>query len=212
MSVAEKSPGAFVTLDQQAKLSVLRMVGTSSRIVRLAYYLIAGLLIATVAILFIPWQQTLRGRGRVVAFNPVDRQFNIESSIVGRVVAIHVVEGTKVKEGDVLFELQDNDPDFRQNMMTQVDAIKTKQRAYEEKVKSYEEKVQFIRDSMRYGLEAADTYISVAKQMVDAEQQNLTAAQASLAYYKADLERTKSLAQSGIDSEQKLQLAPAELC
>jgi len=53
----------------------------------------------------LPWQQSVRGTGRVIAFNPLDRRVNVEAPVQGRVRRLHVVENQVVKKGEPLVEL-----------------------------------------------------------------------------------------------------------
>ncbi|MFN3431068.1 MAG: transporter, partial [Candidatus Sericytochromatia bacterium] len=60
--------------------------------------LLAGLLIAlagtsALALAFTPWQQTASGKGRVIAYAPLDRQQALEAPLDGRVTRWHVQEG-----------------------------------------------------------------------------------------------------------------------
>ena len=48
--------------------------------------------------------------GRVIALTPLERQQTISAPVDGRVVRWHVVEGTRVKQGDVVVDVSDNDP------------------------------------------------------------------------------------------------------
>ncbi len=64
------------------------------------------------ALLLLPWIQTVPGKGRVVAFSPTEREQRIIAPIDGRVKQWFIMEGTQVKKGDPLVELMDVDPDI----------------------------------------------------------------------------------------------------
>lgn len=57
-----------------------------------------------------PWTQTVHGTGRAVAFDPVQRPQPVVSPIQGRILKWYVKEGDRVKLGDRLVDLVDNDP------------------------------------------------------------------------------------------------------
>ena len=63
-------------------------------------------------ILMLPWQQTARGSGNVIAYSPTDREQVIDAPIKGRVKKWHVMEGSEVAPGDVLVELEDIDGQY----------------------------------------------------------------------------------------------------
>ena len=62
----------------------------------IAQFLMALLVAAPVALVFVPWRQSVSGSGRVVGYAPLDRQFNIEAPIYGRVMQWLVAEGSRV--------------------------------------------------------------------------------------------------------------------
>ncbi|MCS6838255.1 MAG: efflux RND transporter periplasmic adaptor subunit [Bdellovibrionaceae bacterium] len=75
-----------------------------------------------VAILFIPWQQTAVGKGRVIAFLPTERVQAITTHIAGRIQKWHVTEGSFVEEGDLLAEIIDNDPEILNRLRSEEQA------------------------------------------------------------------------------------------
>lgn len=50
------------------------------------------------ALLLLPWIQTVPGKGRVVAFSPTEREQRIIAPIDGRVKQWFIMEGTQVKK------------------------------------------------------------------------------------------------------------------
>ena len=57
MTVGVVSPGS-------GSLSALRLVQSSRNAQRLAQALVVGLVMSVIAMLFVPWQQSARGKGR----------------------------------------------------------------------------------------------------------------------------------------------------
>lgn len=76
-----------------------------------------------VALIVLPWQQTAKGSGRVIAYSPNDRTQEINAPVDGRIDKWHVFEGSKVKEGDLIVELTDNDPEILQRLREERDAL-----------------------------------------------------------------------------------------
>ena len=86
-----------------------------------------GLLLGFAIILFIPWTQTIRARGTVIALRQEQRLQQLNSVIAGRIVDWHVKEGDFVKAGDTLLQLsevKDNylDPALLNRTMEQITA------------------------------------------------------------------------------------------
>jgi len=84
------------------------------------------ILILVVVMIFIPWQQTSKGIGHVIALDPNDRAQNIMAPIEGRIKKWYVQDGSMVKEGDKLVEVVDNDPLILDRLVADRDAKKRK--------------------------------------------------------------------------------------
>jgi multidrug resistance efflux pump len=97
-------------------LPAINLVGSNRTAHYLSRILVILFLLVFVVVLFAPWRQFVRGTGRVIAFDPLDRRVNIEALVSGRVKKLHVVEGQRVKAGDLLVEIQDNDPNLLDNI------------------------------------------------------------------------------------------------
>ena len=89
----------------------------------------SGFLVIGLGFVLLPWQQTSVGNGRVIAFSPVDRQQDINSPIEGRIQKWHVSEGSKVKAGQMVVELSDNDPEIVQRLRSERTALEKRARA-----------------------------------------------------------------------------------
>jgi len=63
-------------------------------------------------IAFVPWTQTITVSGQLSAYTPYERPQDIESQITGRIRKWHIFEGVRVKQGDLILELDDYDPNF----------------------------------------------------------------------------------------------------
>ncbi len=75
---------------------------------------------------FMPWQQTTKGLGYVIANDPNDRTQDINSPISGRIRKIYVSDGSKVKQNDIIAEIVDNDPQILERIRQERDAKKRK--------------------------------------------------------------------------------------
>jgi multidrug resistance efflux pump len=80
---------------------------------RMARLVMVGSLLVLVglalAMVFVPWQQTVTGSGQVTAFAPEARPRTVESAIPARVREWRVVEGESVAAGDTIAVLEDID-------------------------------------------------------------------------------------------------------
>ncbi|HLT37256.1 MAG TPA: biotin/lipoyl-binding protein, partial [Enhygromyxa sp.] len=100
---------AYASSLDRARPSLLE--SRSPRVARvLARLFVVALVVTVLVLVFAPWQQSVVGHGRVVAYAPLERQQIIEAPIEGRISEWYVQEGERVTAKQVLAELSDNDP------------------------------------------------------------------------------------------------------
>ena len=85
-------------------LPALSLAGSAKFTRLFSRLLLLGFVAFVIGILWLPWRQFVSGAGRVIAFNPLDRRINIEAQVSGRVKHMHVVEGQRVKKGELIIE------------------------------------------------------------------------------------------------------------
>jgi len=78
----------------------------------IAISLLVLVTLVVLSLVFVPWQQSVTGYGRVIVFSPMDRPQSIEAQIPGKIVRWNVTEGQSVNAGDVIAEIEDIDSKF----------------------------------------------------------------------------------------------------
>lgn len=177
------------------------------RAARVARVLVAAFVLFTVAALLAPWTQNIRGRGKVLAYAPDQRQQPIEATISGRVEEWFVQEGTQVRKGDPIVKLTDNDESILDRLGAEQAAIEVRQLAQGEKVETLRSRVESIRRSQRAEIEAAEASVQIAQRGVEAAEQDLGAAIAELETNDLNLRRQEELFDDGLASQRELELA-----
>lgn len=112
------------------------------------------LLIVTFAfciLLFLPWQQNIRGKGTLTAFDPSKRAQQVESAIAGRIQDWNVIEGQYVQKGDTILtltEIKDKffDPELLPRTLSQINAKKAGIEAKEDKVVNLNNQITALND------------------------------------------------------------------
>lgn len=104
-------------------LPALTLTGSNRKSYFFSRFLTVGLIAVILFIVFAPWRQFVTGSGRVIAFNPLDRTVNIEAPVEGRVRKLNVVEGQVIKKGEIIAEIEDNDPNLIKNLQFQRDQL-----------------------------------------------------------------------------------------
>lgn len=193
-------------------LESLRLVRPSAAARALGKVLLWALLLAILAMAALPWQQTSRGTGRVIAYDPTQRPQTIEAPIYGRVTrwGDKIVEGARVKKGQMILEIADNDPMRVERLREQVDASQQKLSFASEKVKSYFAQIEEYRQSRTVIIESYQKLVEVAEQKIEAAQRDLEAATSAEWQLELDYKRQSTLAAEGVVSALKGQEAKAK--
>lgn len=177
------------------RFPALMLVDPNQRLTRLRKTVPFLILAALAWVSFMPWQQSVGGRGRVIAFDPLERRVNVEARVSGSVRVSHLVEGRRVKAGDVLIELEDNDPNFQANLARQRADAGRRRASLAARTNEMAQQIRQLEASMEAGLAAARERIRAAE---------IAAQTAQLRF-----ERIRDLFQDrrGLASEQDYELA-----
>ncbi|MFM7127807.1 MAG: HlyD family secretion protein, partial [bacterium] len=205
--VAERHPTTGGMLDKASNLPALRLVQPPRRSRALARFLLMSLLLLPVGLALIPWRQTVSGMGKIVALDPTERPQMIESPVSGRITHWWVQEGDRVKAGEKLVEILDNDPNFMQRLMDQRTAISTKLKAYQEKISLNELQIKLLEQARDLSVSSYKSQLEAAEEKVQQAGENLKAAQASLARDTSQVQRIRQLAKEGLASTRDLEVA-----
>jgi multidrug resistance efflux pump len=135
---AETERNPMPILDAEAGLTSLESIRSPKFIFRLTKICAISFIVLMISIVFLPWQQFIRGNGQIIAYNPLERRVVVEAPLSGRLDKSYVVDGKPVKKGDLLFELEDNDPELMKNLEFQAGAAKRRRDAVWLKVDSLE--------------------------------------------------------------------------
>ena len=135
-------------------------------------FLLLGFLAMPVALLFVPWQQTVQGRGQIVAFAPTERKQIVTALVGGQVRKWHVVEGSKVKIGDAIADIDDNDPELSGRLDAQRKFLFSRRKAAEEEVAEQNRAVEAQEKAATAAVGAARANRDAAALLVDVAKQS----------------------------------------
>jgi multidrug resistance efflux pump len=201
-----------VAPDVLANLKSMQLVKPSVSTRVLAKVILGALVLTIVAMVFVPWQQTSRGAGSVIAYHPTERPQTVEAPIDGRVArwGENIVEGTYVSKGEFILEIADNDTSRDIRLQQQVDAAAQKLAFATEKVGSYYAQIDQYRQANQLIVESYKQLVAVAEQKIRAAEADLAAARAAEWQLELDYQRQDTLAKEGLVGLVKAQEAKAK--
>jgi multidrug resistance efflux pump len=152
---------------EQEKLYSLRAIKTPRAGIIIARFFMVVLLIFIV-MLFMPWQQNIRGTGKVTPFNPGNRPQTIETAIAGRIQKWHVQEGQYVERGDTIItlsEIRDRyfDPLLLLRLQQQIQAKEGSLVAKREKTSALSRQIAALKQEMKNKIDQATAKLEAEK-------------------------------------------------
>lgn len=188
-------------------LRSMELVRTPFRLRFIAGALLGMFLFLAAGLALAPWQQNIVGVGKVVALTPVERQQTIDAPIEGRILRWHVVEGTRVRTGDTVAEITDNDPSIIERYQRERDATEERVRAAQLREQSLSERINGLEGSRRNALDAQNSRMQMARERMLAAERALDAADATFATAKLNIDRQKGLHVKGLTPTRSVELA-----
>lgn len=179
--------------------------------VRLSRWLSGLLALSVIGLAFIPWQQTVEGVGRVVAYSPTEREQELHAPVPGRIKKWHVVEGSQVKAGDPIVEVVDIDPDYVHRIEERLQADRDRIEAAVERLGVYQVQVEAYEKAREMNVRALQMKVKMAAQKVSVAAQKVDVSRAALQTARSNWDRIRGLEEKGIFSTRQLEVAELEV-
>lgn len=156
-------------------------------------------------ILFLPWTQNVRAKGKVTTLKPEQRPQTIHSVIPGRIEKWFVQEGDYAKKGDtILFisEVKDEyfDPQLLGRTEEQLKSKEMSVSSYMEKVKALDNQIDALNQTLVLRLSQSKNNIQQAELQITADSMDLEAARVNLIVAEKQLQRMEELHEKGLKS------------
>ncbi len=149
--------------------------------VALGWIIGIGTVLAVLILLYVPWAQTSAGIGRIIAPNPADRVQTVTALVQGRVEQWYVEDSQRVRAGDPIARLVDNDPFLLKRLAAEREQIEAEIAAADQAVKVAESQVSQTREAAEKGF--------VTRRNFESAQIRVAEQRAKLAGAKAKLSR-----------------------
>lgn len=185
---------------------VMQMVRTG-RIIRICGRLtLVGLVLAMIAMVFLPWRQTASGVGTVVALDPQERPQSVRSPSKGVISFVKegLREGTSVEEGELVLRLTPFAAEGVAQMDTQILAMESQESAA---MSSLEVAKQAAALQVKSGESLAQSLkqdLQAAREKWEQAKNEVTSLQAELDDKQNQLRIAEEVAEKGLVSREEL--------
>jgi multidrug efflux pump subunit AcrA (membrane-fusion protein) len=146
---------------------------------------------------FVPWQQTVQGRGTMIAYSPVERSQVLTARIPGQVHKWHVVEGSIVKKGDRVVDLEDNDPDLGTRLTAQLEFLRGRLLAGKQEVIELQGATTATEAAREAAVNAAKANLEATRKAIEVADHVLSNAQFSKTFEQTRFDMIDKLHSSG---------------
>jgi multidrug efflux pump subunit AcrA (membrane-fusion protein) len=162
-------------------------------------------------IAFVPWTQTITVTGQLSAYSPFERPQDIEAQITGRIKKWHVYEGVRVKQGDLIVELDDYDPNFMApDLLAFLDqrkkALEETRQAALGRAEQLDKRIKEMQNLVKSAVPSAQARVVEAENKVREAYQKVEAAKIAVATAELNVDRHKQLAEQGLVSQRELEV------
>lgn len=163
-----------------------------------------------VLLLFLPWEQTTKGEGKLIAYNPSERDYTLHAPISGFIKSYYVEEDKFVKKGDLLFSMLDLDAEYLNKLEDIQSDIKIQYANTQNSLILLKEKRENLKENLKTGLEIHDKKIAQVKDSIQTLKNKETQVKNSFLVAKSNYERIKLLFNEGIESRRSYELTHNE--
>ncbi|TWT64655.1 HlyD family secretion protein [Allorhodopirellula solitaria] len=192
-----ESTDDFPTLQMVRTGRIVRMIG------KLAF---AALVISMVAMVFVPWRQTARGLGTVVALDPQQRPQPLLSPSMGVVSYVKpgLREGSYVNKSELLLRLTPFAIDAVDQLETQIIAMESKEASALASLEVAKQSADLQESSGRRMAESLRQEYQAAHQKWEQAKNEVTSLQADLEDKRNQLQIAERVAEQGLVSREEL--------
>ncbi len=153
--------------------------------------------------LFLPWEQTAKGKGTIVAYDPSQRDYPILATIDGYIDEFYVHENQFVKKGTPLFSMIDLDKDYSERLLESQKATQTQYKNTKNEIENLQENRKSMRHNLELGLKVYAQKLKQVHDKIRSLKLKQASSETNYKIKKINFERVKSLYEEGIESKRK---------
>ena len=181
-----------------------------SKASRKILYLLFSLMLFGLLLLFLPWTQNIRARGKLTTLDPQNREQDIHTLLSGRVEKWYVKEGELVKKGDTIVHISEMkhdylDPDLIQKSMNQAEAKKASVGTYQDKAQALADQLVVLDKNRKLKVEQARNYLQQSALKVTSDSIDHETAKINLDIAQKQFDRQQKLYDQGLKSLTELE-------
>lgn len=168
------------------------------------------LVVIFVVMMFLPWQQTTKGVGKLIAYEPTQREHNVIAPISGFIKKYYIEENRFIQKGELLFEMVDLDKEYLVKLESVIGDIKAQQENVQNTLNISYARKKNIEANLRTSLEIYDKEIIQIEETLKRLNGKKVSFQNSYEIADANYKRINLLYLDGIESKRSYEVAKNE--
>jgi adhesin transport system membrane fusion protein len=167
-------------------------------------------LVFLLILLFLPWTQNIRGKGKITTLYPSERPQTLNSIIPGKIERWYIREGQYVHKGDTILFLSEVKEDYLDPALLPRtdDQISAKEQgigSYQQKLKALENQFQSIQKDQKLKTEQLKNKVKQARLKMISDSAKVVEMDLKLSIAKRQLDAQEKMYQQGIKSLAELE-------
>ncbi|MDQ7047659.1 MAG: hypothetical protein Q9M39_08570 [Sulfurovum sp.] len=160
-----------------------------------------------VAILFLPWRQTVEGEGELIAYDPTERVHEISATIDGFIDNYYVSEEQYVRKGEKLFTMRDLDKNFINRVYSMKKSLDQQHKNTEQEIVVFGDNKESMLEQKKIGIELYDKRAIQAKEQLKSLKLKYKAQKNTYEIEFINFKRIKQLFKEDIESKRNYESA-----
>ncbi|CAN5222754.1 biotin/lipoyl-binding protein [soil metagenome] len=194
-------------IEEQSKsselLSFKKVYGVHKK--RNIKYWLWGMMMIAAIILFLPWTQNIRAKGKVTTLRQEQRPQELNTIIPGRIIKWYIKEGDYVKNGDTILQLGEVkvdyfDPALLARTQQQIVAKQQSIAGYKNKIATTQTQAGALSEGRVLKLQSLDNKLLQQQLKAASDSADLIAVKNELLVYTRQIDAAKQMLDSGVIS------------
>jgi len=157
-------------------------------------------------ILFLPWQQTVKGSGTLVAYDPTQRDYPVLATMDGFIDEFHVSENQFVHKGDKLFTMVDLDKGYLDKLKSIEGSSRDQYKNSQRQISNFQVKMKNLQEYLSVGIKVYQQRYEQTKNNIDSLELKKISLEKNHEIEKSNFERTRLLYEEGIESKRNFEV------
>lgn len=172
-----------------------------------AWFFTFIIIVIFISIIFLPWQQTVKGEGTLVAYDPTQRDYQVVATMAGVIENFYVKENEFVTKGTKLFSMLDLDKEYLQKLTNIQNDSKDKLFNTQEQIENFKMRKDNLLEYKKVGLDVFKEKLQQIKNRIKSLEFKKVSLKKNSEVLNSNLQRVATLYNEGIESKRNFETA-----